>query len=156
MPFISTDVSRTRTQAYIAQILHIAHEIAHDIDHLDDSFLPPPSLDPTRCLRSLWTPYVSKAFLIQHHVPSRPSGVCGTGLLGPRMFWPIGSNILIVLESGPILTTQTNVRPTHIPDLKNEVCGAIRLVRFSPASGSIASSASSGNVITWPSDKGSR
>ena len=64
-------------------------------------------------------------------------------------------NILIVLESGPILTTQTNVRPTHVPDLKNEVCGAIRLVRFSPASGSIASSASSGNVITWPSDKGS-
>ena len=64
------------------------------------------------------------------------------------MFWLIGSKILIVLESGLILTMQTNVRLTHIPYQKNEACATICLARFSPASGSIASNASGGNVIT--------
>ena len=63
------------------------------------------------------------------------SSFLNVGLLRPRTFWSIGSSILIVLDSGLVLTTHTNVRPTHVPVLKNDVCDAIRFARFSPAIG---------------------
>jgi hypothetical protein len=46
-----------------------------------------------------------------------------------------------------VLTTQTNVRPMYAPDLKNSICTAMHMARFSPACESIASSAPSVNVI---------
>lgn len=70
------------------------------------------------------------------------------GLLRPRTFWSMGSSVLIVLDRGLDLTTQTRTFPRQIPALKNEVCDDILLARFRPAIGSMGSNASSGNVIT--------
>jgi hypothetical protein len=55
MLLFSAHTVRIRKRAYILQILLFAH----GIDGLVGLLLCP-SLDPTRCLRSLWTPYVSK------------------------------------------------------------------------------------------------
>jgi hypothetical protein len=76
------------------------------------------------------------------------------GLLLPRMFWSMGSSVLIVLDSGLHLTIHTSTFPRHTPTLKNAVCDDILFARLRPAIGSVGSSASSGNVITcrslWP------
>jgi hypothetical protein len=67
------------------------------------------------------------------------------------MFWSIGSSVLIVLDKGLDLTTQTSTLPRQTPALKNVVCDDILFARFKPDRGSIGSRASSGNVMTWRS-----
>jgi hypothetical protein len=56
-----------------------------------------------------------------------------------------------VLDKGLDLTMQTSTLPRQTPALKNEVCDDILLARFKPDRGSMGSSASSGNVMTWRS-----
>lgn len=70
------------------------------------------------------------------------------GLFFPRKFWSIGSRVFMVVDNALALTTQTSMRPRHMPALKNDVCDDTRLARLMPAIGSRGSSASRGNVMT--------
>ena len=74
------------------------------------------------------------------------------GFALPRTFWSIGSRVLMVLDNGLALTTQTRVFPRHTPALKKEMCEAMRLALLRPAAGSLTSRASRGKVITWRSE----
>lgn len=76
------------------------------------------------------------------------SNLRNVGLALPRIFWSIGSKVLIVLDNGLDFTMQTRTLPRHIPALKKEVCEDIRLALFSPDMGSMGSRASRGKVIT--------